>query len=257
MAQYSHSKLSTFEQCKLKYKFKYIDKLTPDFEATIESHLGSCVHDVLEWVYKKVLEGTILELDQVIEYYTNKWQENYTENFKIVKEYLKPEDYFNKGVKFLIDYYMTHHPFQDGTLEMEKRIFLKLHEEMPHTIIGYIDRLVFNKSTNEYEIHDYKTANFLPNQEKFDQDRQLALYALAIRELFGKDKKVLLVWHYLNHNQKITSRRTEEQYDELKQKIIDLIHEIEATKDFPPNSSALCGWCEYKSSCPIWNKKLS
>ena len=31
---YSHSKLSTFEQCKLKYKYRYIDKIKPDVEQT-------------------------------------------------------------------------------------------------------------------------------------------------------------------------------------------------------------------------------
>ena len=256
MAQYSHSKLSTFEQCKLKYKFKYIDKITPDFKSTIEAHLGSSVHNTFEWMYHEILKGRVPELDEVIQYYSKEWQDNYTEEHKIVKEYLKPEDYFNKGVKFLIDYYVTHQPFEDGTLEMEKQLNLKLHPEKPHTIIGYIDRLVFDKERNRYEIHDYKTANFLPKQEKFDQDRQLALYAIAIRELFGKDKKILLIWHYLNHNQKIISKRTDEEYDKLRQDIINLIDEIESTKEFPPNPSQLCDWCEYKNSCPVWNKKL-
>lgn len=254
MTQYSHSKLSTFEQCNLKYKLKYLDKLIPDFESTIEAHLGSSVHATLEWIYTKILEGIIPELDQIIEFYTNEWQKNYISNFKIVKSYLKPEDYFNKGVKFLIDYFITHHPFKDGTLELEKKITLKLKQDSPHIIVGFIDRLVFNKDTNEYEIHDYKTASFLPTKDKFEEDRQLALYALAIKELYGKDKEILLVWHYLNHNQKITSKRTEEQYEELRQKINNLIEKIESTKEFPPNPSVLCEWCEYKKQCSFWNK---
>jgi hypothetical protein len=30
METYSHSKIETFENCKLKYKYKYIDKIIPE-----------------------------------------------------------------------------------------------------------------------------------------------------------------------------------------------------------------------------------
>ena len=254
MVLYSHSKLSTFEQCKLKYKLKYIDKIKPDFEATIEAHLGKCVHDSLEWLYENILKNKIPDLNSLIEHYTNKWQENYRETFKVVKEEFEPVHYFNKGVRFLVDYYTKHQPFQDGTLELEKKIILKLHKKLPYKIIGYIDRLSYNKEKNTYEIHDYKTGNFLPNQEKFDTDRQLALYGLAIKNSFGKDKNILLVWHYLDHNQKITSYRTEQEYEQLRQDTIKLIFEVEQTKHFYPQTSSLCSWCEFKSKCSSWNK---
>ena len=252
MAIYSHSKLSTFEQCKQKYKFRYIDKIKPDFEASIEAHLGKIVHDALEWLYGNVLNNKIPTLDQIIEQYSNNWQEKYKENCKIVKQNLKPEDYFNKGVKFLINYYLKNQPFKDGTLEMEKRVFINLDDNSPNKIIGYIDRLVHNKETDTYEIHDYKTGGFLPAQDKFDTDRQLALYGIAIKQLFGQHKEILLVWHYLDHNKKIVSTRTNQQLEELKQEILELIEEVEKTQEFHPNKSALCDWCEFKSNCPGW-----
>ena len=255
MAIYSHSRLSSFEQCKQKYKFRYIDKLKPDFEKSIEAHLGTTVHDTLEWLYNKILKGIVPELDKVIETYTNNWQKDYKENFKIVKQYLKPEDYFNKGVKFLIDYYVKHQPFKDGTIEMEKKIFVTLDEKSPHKIIGYIDRLVFDKEKNRYEIHDYKTAGYLPTQKKFDEDRQLALYGIAIKQLFGQEKEVILIWHYLDFNKKVESKRTNEQLEILKKETIELIKEVENTTEFPPNKSILCDWCEYKKQCPAWKNE--
>ena len=254
MAMYSHSKLSTFEQCKLRYKFRYIDKIKPPIEKSIEAHLGSCVHDALEWLYKEILQNNIPELDSLIEKYTNNWQRDYKEEFLIVKKELKPEDYFNKGVKFLIDYYLKHKPFDDGTIELEKRIFVELEPNSPHKVIGYIDRLVYNQETQEYEIHDYKTAKNIPPQDKIDTDRQLALYSIAIKQLYGEDKKVLLTWHYLSHNTRIDSRRTDQQLTQLKQDIINLIKEIESTTDFPPKESVLCSWCEFKEICPIFNE---
>ncbi|SRR6056297_112463 len=256
MAVYSHSKLATFEQCKYKYKLKYIDKIKPDIEKSIEAHLGTCVHDSLEWLYKEVLSGRVPELDGLIEKYTNRWQEDYKETFLIVKKEFKPEDYFNKGVKFLVDYYLKHKPFDDGTLEMEKKIWVNLHPSSNHKIIGFIDRLVYDKEKNRYEIHDYKTANSLPDRRKFEEDRQLALYSIGIKQIFGHDKEVVLTWHYLNYNMQIYSKRTNEDLEKLKKETLDLIQEIEETVDFPPNKSILCDWCEYKGMCKAFGNEL-
>jgi RecB family exonuclease len=256
MTVYSHSKLSTFEQCKYKYKLRYINKIKPDIEKSIEAYLGTCTHDSLEWLYQEIMKNRIPELDEVLEKYTNLWKESFKETFLIVKKQFKAGDYFNKGIKFLLDYYVKHKPFKDGTLEMEKKIWVTLHPNSPHKIIGYIDRLVFNKETGEYEVHDYKTANSLPIQKKFDEDRQLALYSIGIKQLYGQDKPVILTWHYLNHNQQIFSRRTNEQLEKLKQDILDLIDKIENTKEFPIKKSILCNWCEYKGMCKAFNNQL-
>jgi len=215
---------------------------------SIESHLGSTVHNTLEWIYKTILSRNPAPLiEQVIDYYAEEWQKNFNSDMKIVKD-LKAKDYFNKGVVFLLDYYTKHYPFDDGTLECEKKVLIDIHG---HTLQGFIDRLVHNKETDEYEIHDYKTASNLPTQEKINTDRQLALYSIAIQETFGA-KKVCLTWHYLAHNKKICSYRTQEQIENLKREIKELIEVIESTTNFPAKKSALCDWCEYKSMCPMF-----
>ena len=95
----------------------------------------------------------------------------------------------------------------------------------------------------------------MPTREKIDRDRQLALYSIAIKELFGYEKKVCLIWHYLAHNQKIYSKRTNEELEQLKKDIIELIKEIESTTKFHSNKTGLCNWCEYKSMCPQFGGK--
>ncbi len=250
---YSHSKLSAFEHCPLKFKYRYIDKIIPKIEKSIESHLGSSVHDTLEWLYTSVKDKTIPILDEVIIYYSKAWQKDFSPKIQIVKQELTSKDYFNKGIQFLIEYYTKHHPFDDGTIELEKKIYLHLDEKGEYQIIGFIDRLVKNLQTGEYEIHDYKTGDRLPRQENIDNDRQLALYAIAIKQLFGQDKEVCLVWHYLAHNKKISSKRTNEQLDSLKKETIKLIKKIESTKEFIPNTGKLCNWCEYREMCSALN----
>ena len=255
MAIYSHSKLSTFEQCPLKYKYKYIDKRKPDIEKTIEAHLGSIVHSTLEWVYKKVKNKEPPLIDDIIKYYAEIWEKNYKPEILIVKKELTQRDYFNKGVEFLMHYYNRYYPFKDGTIECEKKVEISLDEKEKYKVIGFIDRLVYNLETKEYEIHDYKTANNLPQKEKIDNDRQLALYSLAVKDMFGKDKKIKLIWHYLAYDKDIVSTRTEEQLEDLKKSIINLIKEIESTKDFSPRKSILCNWCEFRPSCEAWKEE--
>lgn len=251
MQIYSHSKLSTFEQCKLKYKFRYIDKIIPVIEKTIEAHLGDIVHQTLEWLYSEVKEKRIPTIDEVIVFYSKTWMEEYKET--IMQNENDEKIFFNKGVQYLLDYYNRYRPFDDNTLEVEKHITITLDESGEYRIRGFIDRLAYNIKNKEYEIHDYKTSKTMPAQDRIENDRQLALYSIAIKELFGKDKEVKLVWHYLFFNQRIESKRTHEQLEQLKKETIELIKTIESATKFPATISRLCDWCPYKPICPAWN----
>ncbi len=48
MPVFSNSRLGTFEQCPLKYKYQYIDKIKVEVAKTVEAFRGSCVHEALE-----------------------------------------------------------------------------------------------------------------------------------------------------------------------------------------------------------------
>jgi len=247
MALYSYSKLSCFEQCPFKYKLRYIEKIKPEIEPIIEIHLGKTVHDSLEWLYNQVKKNKILTAEELIQHYSENWQKTYKSEFVITDKNLTQKDYFNKGVGFLLNYYMKHRPFDDNTLETEKKILFNLGNSQ---ILGYVDRIAYDEKKNEYVIHDYKTSGSLPTKEKIDNDKQLSIYSLAVQELFGKNQRSLLVWHYLNFNKQIFARKSNQELEQLKQDILELIQKIESTKQFSTNKSALCNWCEYKNMCP-------
>ncbi len=253
---YSHSRLSTFEQCPLKYKFRYIDNLEPEIEHTIEGFLGSMVHETLEWIYSQVKQGIIPDLDSVIDYYINIWNKDFNKKIKISRTDCDAEYYFNQGIKFIIDYFLSNSPFKDNTIAIEEQIIIPLDSERKYLLQGYIDRLVHNKDTNIFEIHDYKTGNFLKSQEELDKDRQLALYSIGIKNSFPDAKDIHLIWHFLAFNKKMNSKRTDEELEKLKQDIIALIDKIESTKEFTPNQGVLCGWCEFRKYCSEVNSKI-
>lgn len=249
---YSHSRLSTYEQCPLKFRFKYIDRLDAEKEDTIEAFLGSRVHDTLEWLYTKVQMTKIPSLKQTISQYKKIWKENYNKNIIINKKDISAKNYFNLGSKFIKKYYERHKPFDENTIGMEMRVLIDLNGDGKYKIQGYIDRLAYNEKEKAYEIHDYKTNSTLKTKEELDQDRQLALYSIGIKNMFPDAKKVNLVWHFLAFQKQFYSDRSEKQLEKLKQDTIRLIDRIEATKTFKPNKSSLCKWCEYQPVCPLW-----
>ncbi|NMB66717.1 PD-(D/E)XK nuclease family protein, partial [Candidatus Woesearchaeota archaeon] len=69
-------------------------------------------------------------------------------------------------------------------------------------------------------------------------------------KIFGEDKDVCLIWHFLAYDNEIIIRKNKEELEKIKDELIKLIKEIENTTNFPPNPSKLCNWCEYKDICP-------
>lgn len=253
MPTYSHSKLSTFEQCPLKFKFKYVERLTPDFEESIEGFLGNKVHETIEWIYKQIFQGIRPELDNIIQHYIKSWNKDFNNEIKIINQEFDSEYYFNQGIKFLINYSLENAPFKDDTIAIEKKVIVNLDLEGEYKIQGVIDRLVHDKEKNILEIHDYKTGS-PKSQDELDNDKQLALYGIAVKEAFKNVRDIHLIWHFLAFREKRISKRTEEQFEKLRQEIIQLIDRIESTKNFPSKPSALCKWCEFKSYCSVFGE---
>lgn len=241
---YSNSKLWLYENCPEAYKIKYIDKTFPDLPKSIHAFLGSAVHDALEFLYVELMKGEILDLDAVIEHFAKGWHDGYATDIRVpVGE--KVENFFNKGVKFLIDYYQGNLPFSKETIGIEKKIYFPIDEGI--FIIGYIDRIEKHED-GSYEVHDYKTSNSMKSQVEVDFDRQLAFYHMGLQDLFGTDARVKLTWHFLAHNRKIHSFRNQEQLDKLRAETLALIEKIRNTKEWPACEKQFCDWCSYKAT---------
>lgn len=247
---YSHTRLTTFENCPLKYKYQYVERLTATLGDTIEAFMGSRVHDALEKLYRDLKMTRLLSREELTDYYERNWEKRWEDSIRVIKKEYTPEDYRKKGRKCLGDYYRHYHPFDQGrTIGIEERVSVELGRG--RTLAGFIDRLVSLDEVT-YEIHDYKTSNRLPTQEEADNDRQLALYQLAVQSMWDDVKKVELVWHYLVFDRELRSTRTLGDLEVLKKEINRLIDIIESTREFKPRPSSLCDWCEFKNICPVW-----
>jgi putative RecB family exonuclease len=253
MPTYSHSKIGSFETCPLQYKFSYIDRVKVVAEDTVETFLGSRVHEALEKLYLDKRFEKLMTLEDLLTYYNKIWDEKWKDSIIIVKQDYTAENYRKMGERQLTDYYNRHKPFDRGrVIGLETQDFLSLDDEGKYKFHIRIDRLM-DMGRGIYEVHDYKTGSSLPKQDELDQDRQLAMYSLWVRKNFKDFNRVRLVWHFLAFDKEMDSYRTKEQLDGLKKEILDQIRKIEAAEEFPANVSWLCDWCLYRSICPMWS----
>ena len=252
MTIYSHSKISCFEQCKLKYKLRYIDRLEPKTEKNIEAFLGIRVHDTLEKLYRDIQNQKENSLEALLGFLNNEWKKCWNDSIQIIKKEYKQENYLKKAEKMITDYYNKYNPFnQDKTIGLEERVLIHLDETGNYILQGYIDRLVETRD-GFYEIHDYKTSARLSRKKELDRDRQLALYSIGIKNDFPDYQDIELVWHFLAFGKELRSKRNESELNQLKNDTIKLIDQIENTERFPSNPTGLCNWCEYQPICNEW-----
>lgn len=248
---YSHSGLSSFENCPRQYQYRYLLDVEVETES-VEAFVGKLVHEVLERLYQFVGEGRVPRLDQVLSRFDQWWNERIDPaRVRVVRTGVPLGEYREIGLRCLTRFYRRRYPFdEDETLGLEEMVHFSLDEDGRYRMRGVIDR-VARARDGVVEIHDYKTGRRVPSQERLDQDRQLALYQLGVSERFGTDAPVRLIWHYLAADVVRTSSRTSEQLAALRQQTMRLIDRIEAETAFEPRPSALCGWCEYREICPV------
>ncbi|MEK9185107.1 MAG: PD-(D/E)XK nuclease family protein [Patescibacteria group bacterium] len=251
MATYSHSRVSTFENCPYKYKLQYIDKIKVDIPTTIEAFMGDMVHQTLEFLYKDKKFKKRVAKDILIKFYRDLWEKEYSDDILIVKakkENVNADNYKKMGEQFISDYYDRMKPFEQITilgLETQDRMTLPDGNQW-HV---RIDKLGCDDKGN-YFVCDYKTNSRMKDQEEADEDRQLAMYSIWVKDKFKDAKSVKLIWHMLAFNKDAVSERTDEQLRKLQKEVCGIIKEIENAKEFPRNQTALCDYCVYKEQCP-------
>ena len=228
---------------------QYIDKIKVEVKENIELFLGKRVHETLKKLYQDLYYKKLNSLRQLLNFLYNKWSKKWNDSIKITKEDYNHDDYLRMADKYITNYYERNYPFNHSrTIALEKRIIINLNGSKNHQLCVYIDRI--NKTEDRvYQIHDYKTWSRMPSEEYFQNDWQLPLYAIVLKERYPYIKNIHLVWHLLKFDKEIKLRRTDGELEKLKKDVMQLIHNIENTEEFPSKPSKLCNWCKYKSIC--------
>ena len=195
MARISYSQLSMFNECPLKWKLNYVDKLRIS-ESNIYLVFGTAMHEVIQ-TYLDIMYNSSVKNAEKLD--LNKMLfNNMCEEFKKAKEQdgkapcTKEEisEFFQDGVEIL-DFVKSkrNQYFQKRDYELigcEVPIDLKLKKNVG--FIGYLDLVILHKPTNTLKIIDIKTSTRGWNKyQKADKNKtqQLLLYKQFYAEQYN------------------------------------------------------------------------
>ena len=246
----SASRLGLFLQCRLKFYFRYVLRLTKPKTASL--HLGSSVHSVLKsWNKARWLQQP-LTLKQAHDAYTAAWAD--TSEGSVTWEPGEEEDEKTTGWR-LVDTYLreSHVPAELKPDAVEVPVEADLHHHGLPKLIGVLDLV------QRGEIIDYKTASTTPNAEKVihTTEIQTSAYAILYRHNTGQQESGMQLHHLVKlKNPKVVITRLPSMSPKQQTR---LFHQMEAyldgleRQDFIPSPGMQCSSCEFFNECRRWH----
>jgi Protein of unknown function (DUF2800). len=242
----SVSKTKTFLDCKKKFEFNYIYKMPKkDWDHHI---FGKFCHMALEEFHAAYIEGCLLP-------YHITMSDAYKKALTEFKDKMNPEmkkecwDIINNYLKMVTIQKSKNLP--DNVIAVEKKFELPVGENI--ILNGAIDRIQID-ADNVVHVADYKTTK---NKKYLKDDFfQLLTYAYVIVSEDPSIKKVRGSYILLRHNfEYITTEFDIDQIMTVADKYIEYARQINTEKEFKPNPTALCNFCDFQEHCPEGKSK--
>jgi DNA helicase-2/ATP-dependent DNA helicase PcrA len=232
----SYTALSTYEQCPLQYRFRYVDRL--DWKPRPALSFGQSLHAALESLYSQQtphfpdLSALLAMLDEV-------WV---SEGYADAEE---EERYREHAREVLTEFYRTNSASFRLPASLEQPFQLDLGDIL---LSGKIDRLDRHPD-GTYEIIDYKTNRKIPPLSRLANDLQLPIYQLAATTLWGI-RPGKLTFYYLLPNQRFSTRPWDEEKLQVLHRRLRAAADGIRNGSFQPNPNPLCPWCDFIGLCP-------
>lgn len=231
---FSASQFTTYQRCPKNYKYSYIYRIPSLPKSYFD--LGGTVHNVIEELSKRIIQGEAIDIDLGKKYLEAFWKST---GYKTEKEEREAKD---DAVEILKIFLKEQEEMDTEIIEAEKSFTIKLGD---HSIRGFIDRI--DKKGDDYIIWDYKTSRNTISENQLRKDFQLLTYDMAAQQLFGKRAKIVGLW-YLRQNKKVVIEPKEEDIEEIKREILSTIKSI-LNEDFNPKPGWGCNNCDYAILC--------
>ena len=238
--QHSYSRLSTFAECPLKYKLRYIDKVPAPRSRPLE--VGGLIHDAAaayaqecinqskthlydeaDAILGKVFEGSVIH---------PAWEKDVRAAYRqFVQQHEIPlEDIYGVEEKFSLNRNLKPCPW------MAKDVYFR----------GVIDLL---QVRGDYaKITDYKSGYMISSADEF----QLRVYAWGIKKLLPQIKQVEISLDFIRHDWQTHSIiDAEKDLGDTEKEILRRCGQIDREEKFEPKMNEYCEYCTYHTQCPL------
>ncbi len=236
----SFSRVDTYESCPLRYRFGYVDEL-PSVPGPNLSW-GSSIHAALEaWWDQKLPEPPPVEV--LLDALYAQWDDEGfagMERDEKVRWYRHAQDVLRRHhARFATSY--------EPAVVTEQWFEIDLGDEI--TVVGSIDHVARTPSGG-IGIVDWKTNRKAKTRAHVADSLQLAIYALAARELWGHEPEWVAL-DFVVPGVRVTVDRSDIDVEAAVGRIKTVAAKIRA-EAFEPSPSALCNWCDWRSECPAF-----
>ncbi len=244
--QYSFSRIKSFYQCPLRYRYRYLKGLNEAFRS-IESYLGSIVHDVLEWIYEEREKRESPTLDAALKLLADRWTAGLSGEITVIRCSDEADSYLVTARELIEKFHRsTFSKDRSTTIALEQRLSFRLADDIIFT--GFADRIGRTENGRLFVV-DYKTSKKEGDDSEFSEGLQAPLYAACAMKN-NDENQALAGYHYLRHEstswQSVDSTRAGELLDRFRQ----LAAEVKSATEFEPRPGILCAWCGFNAICP-------
>ena len=241
-ASLSATAVETYETCPLQFKFEREWKLSRQVHAAMQ--YGAAMHRILLTYYDSVRLGRSRTDEELLQLFCD------DPGMAVIQDDYQRRLYLKQGEGQLRDFLAgTRSDPAPQVLHTEQWFDVQI---AGTTVAGRIDRMD-RAADGSVNIVDYKTGK-ARSQEDADESLQLSIYAMAANEKWGY-RVGALVFHNLEGNVSVFSKRTEFQLEEARERVRAVARGI-AAGNFKPKPDFYCNFCAFRGLCPAREKQV-
>jgi len=252
---FSYSKLSLYEECPLKYKLKYIDKIKE--EPKYYFAFGNSIHHAMEFLYA-VKAPPFPGIDELLEAFKKDWAlKSYLE--KGYKDPLRADADYQKGLAMLRNYY-SHH---QGKFKLPFLLEYSTDVEVDGLLVRIIADKIEYQGKGEIVLVDYKTGKDVKRQpDQLHMYQKICELDPRLRErvhsnygekVSGVRIKQMMYCHVPTLKEYTFDRAEDAEIGIFWERVLGVADKIRGLKYDPTPGERQCAWCDYKKLCPHYS----
>lgn len=231
----SYNKLKTFEECALKYRLTYVERLPRPPIASLAFQRR--IHAALAQYHFYAKRDGVVRWEELQAAYDDLWSARehpevragaaYREGEEILRRYCERENRLGRVPAFL-----------EHTLRVSFG---------PYILLGKADRIDFTPTG--YVLIDYKLDRQLPAGNAAETDRQLSFYHLLLWEKMGVASEEVRLY-FLRHGVEQVAFRTRRDLQETVAWADAAAAAIQRERRWEPKEGSACRTCPFQKVCP-------